>query len=165
MVIMNLSEWFRDQLQASADGFVWSVEQVPNSRRYVEPPSGLGEWPAARHVFHMLYYEQTLALPSMRQWLGDARPSTDELNEEAAWAVEKAIGKDHLSGFIAVRAEQLALLLKLDDLAWHAERETIWGPQTLRWVVSKTYQHTAEHISDVLRIALFWDRFADLQKP
>jgi hypothetical protein len=27
--------------------------------------------------------------------------------------------------------------------------------------VSKTYQHTAEHINDVLRIALFWDFFAD----
>ena len=33
----------------------------------------------------------------------------------------------------------------------------IWGPVTLSWVVSKTYQHTAEHTGDILRIALFWD--------
>jgi hypothetical protein len=26
-------------------------------------------------------------------------------------------------------------------------------------VVSKAYQHTAEHTNDVLRIALFWDIF------
>ena len=38
--------------------------------------------------------------------------------------------------------------------------ETNWGPVPLFWVVSKTYQHTAEHISDLLRIALFWDDFA-----
>ncbi|HEY3288906.1 MAG TPA: DinB family protein [Anaerolineae bacterium] len=161
---MNLSDWFRDQLQASADGFVWGVEQVPDSRRNIQPPAGLGEWPAARHLFHMLYYEQTLALPSMRQWLGDARPSTDGLDEPAAWTKAKANGEDHLAGFIAVRAEQLALLPKFNDLAWRTERETIWGPQTLLWVVGKTYQHTTEHISDVMRIALFWDRFAGLPK-
>lgn len=26
---MNLSEWFRYQLQAGADGFVWAMEQLP----------------------------------------------------------------------------------------------------------------------------------------
>ena len=30
----------------------------------------------------------------------------------------------------------------------------------LRWVVAKTYQHTAEHTSDILRIVLYWDFLA-----
>ena len=81
---MNLTQWFDNQLQASADGFAWGTEQVPNSQRYIQPPAGLGEWTVARHVFHLLYYEQTIALPSMRQWLGEACPSTDELDEDVA---------------------------------------------------------------------------------
>ena len=38
---VNPAQWFRDQLQASADGFVWGVEQVPVERRLVRPPAGL----------------------------------------------------------------------------------------------------------------------------
>ena len=37
---------------------------------------------------------------------------------------------------------------------------TGWGPIPLLWLVSKTYQHTNEHTSDVLRMALFWDYYA-----
>ena len=154
----NLSQWFHDQLQTSAEGFIWSVEQVPGLRRTVQPPAGLGEWTAARHVFHMLYYEQTLALPGMRQWLGDAAPSTDGLDEDAAWAAGQEEVESLFVKFRKVRAEQVALLPKFEPAVWNEKRETVWGPMTLLWVVSKTYQHTAEHINDVLRIALFWDR-------
>ena len=55
---MNLSQWFQTQLQASANGFVWGVEQVPQERRYVRPPGPLGEWTAARHLFHMLFWDR-----------------------------------------------------------------------------------------------------------
>jgi hypothetical protein len=156
---MNLTEWFRNQLQASADGFVWGAEQVPAARRNLQPPKGLGEWTVARHIFHMVFYEQTIALPSMQQWLGAENPAADELDEEAAWAA----GQDNVEGLLAqfrkVRSEQMALLPQFNDSHWEETRETVWGPVTLRWVVSKTYQHTAEHTNDVMRIALFWDRF------
>jgi hypothetical protein len=160
---MNYSQWFSDQLQTSADGLVWSIEQVPVPRRTVLPPVGLGDWSAARHVFHLCYYEQTLALPGMRQWLGDAIPSSDDLREETAWSVEKRPVESLVADFKKVRAEEVALLSKFDDRLWNVVRETVWGSETLLWVVSKTYQHTAEHTSDVLRIALFWDRFAARQ--
>jgi hypothetical protein len=62
--------------------------------------------------------------------------------------------------FRKVRAEQIALLEKFDEAIWDTTCEAIWGPVTLLWVVSKTYQHTAEHTSDVMRIGLFWDMFA-----
>ena len=45
--------------------------------------------------------------------------------------------------------------------AWAASVDmTGWGPIPLLWLVSKTYQHTNEHTSDVLRMALFWDYYA-----
>jgi hypothetical protein len=161
---MNLLHWFHDQLRASADGFVWGAEQVPNARRFVQPPKGLGEWIAARHIFHMVYYEQTIALPSMQQWLGAECPSTDHLDEEVAWGEGQANFESLLAQFRLVRAEQVALLPKFDALAWETTREAVWGSVSLRWVVSKTYQHTAEHTNDVMRMALFWDAFEARQK-
>jgi hypothetical protein len=35
--------------------------------------------------------------------------------------------------------------------------DLFWGNVTLLWLVSKTFQHTAEHIHDVMSMALFWD--------
>jgi hypothetical protein len=156
---MNPSQWFRQQLQASADGFVWAAEQVPLERRYMQPPTGLGEWAAARHVFHLLYYEQNIALPNMRQWLGEPWILTGGLDEGAAWGQGQDV-ENLLTEFRAVRNEQIALLSEFDEGTWHETRTNIWGPATLLWVVSKTYQHTAEHTSNVLQIALFWDFFA-----
>ena len=157
--MMNLSQWFHDQLHASADGFEWGAQLVPGARRLLQPPQGLGEWSVSRHGFHMGFYEQTIALPSMRQWLGDHCPSLDGFDEDVAWEECKDVVTGLLAEFKKVRAEQIGLLPIFDDLAWNSTRETVWGPVTLAWVVSKTYQHTAEHTNDVMRIALFWDRY------
>jgi hypothetical protein len=158
---MNYKQWFRDHLVSSAEGFIWGVEQVPGARRSMQPPEGLGEWTVARHVFHLLSYDQTLALPGMRQWLAEERLSMDDTNEEAAWGNRQTESLESLLvEFRKARAEQIALIQKFDDDLWQTSRQTIWGPVTLLWVVSKTYQHTAEHLSDVMRIGLFWDIFA-----
>ena len=152
---MDLSQWFSHQLQSSAEGFAWAVEQVPVERRLLAPPRQLGDWSAVRHVFHMLFYEQTIALPSMRQWLGGPRLLVDDLDEEAEWEKGHLLEK-LVADFRQVRTEQIAWLPQFDAALWHAARRTVWGAVTLRWVVTKTYQHTAEHTHDVLRLALFW---------
>jgi hypothetical protein len=154
---MNLSEWFSDQLNASAEGFIWAVGQVPVERRLIAPPSGLGEWNTARHVFHMLYYEQVVAVPSMKQWIGiPFTLSDEEYDEDAAWGNGKDI-EEMLADFRTVRAEQIMLLPRFHEELWHETREAVWGDVTLKWVVTKTFQHTAEHTHDVLSMALFWD--------
>ncbi len=154
---MSLSKWFHDQLQTSAEGFVWGAQQVPAARRNGRPPEALGEWTAARHIFHMGYYEQNIALPCMHQWLGKPRPSLEDVDEDIAWGEGRDDYENLLAEFKKVRDEQVQLLVKFDDPAWNSTRETNWGPVTLLWVVSKTFQHTAEHTGDILRIALFWD--------
>lgn len=164
VLTMNLSHWFHDQLQASAEGFAWGAEQVPNARRDLQPPAGLGEWTAARHIFHLWFYEETIALPSMRQWLGDSFPAAEIPDEDVVWSESHEGIESLLTKFKKVRAEQIALLPKFDEATWNSTREAVWGPVTLLWVVSKTYQHTAEHTNDVMRIALFWDLFAARQK-
>ena len=157
----NFSQWFDEQLQVSANGFVWGTEQVPEARRYAPPPKGLGEWTVARHVFHLWFYEQTIALPSMQQWLGGTMPSGEDEDEDIAWSNAQDNVEILLEKFKAVRAEQIALLPNFDEATWNATREAVWGPVSLLWVVSKTYQHTAEHINDVMRIGLFWDSYLE----
>ena len=113
---MNTTQWFHDQLQASADGFVWGVKQVPALRQQAQPPKRLGEWTVARHVFHMLYYEQTIALPSMQQWLGEPCPATDDLDEGLVWKNRQTENvEDLLAGFEMVRADQIALVDKFNE--------------------------------------------------
>ncbi|HKV57271.1 MAG TPA: DinB family protein [Ktedonobacteraceae bacterium] len=156
---MDLSSWFTNQLNAGAEGFIWSVGQVPPERRLLAPPKHPGEWSVARHVFHMLYYEQNAVVPNMQIWLGQpiTIDSTDS-NEEAAWDDGKDV-ETMLADFRRVRAAQLEMLPNFNDQLWHETRETsLWGDVTLLWLVSKTFQHTAEHTHDVMRMALFWDR-------
>ncbi len=155
---MDYSQWFKHQLQASADGFAWGARQVPETRRDARPPATLGEWTAARHVFHLLYYEDRFALPSMRQWRGDASPALAGANEDAAWAEAVHDFDRLLTDFRHGRSTQVALLDELDSSAWETMQQTIWGPRDLLWVTSKTYQHTAEHTHTVMSMALFWDR-------
>ncbi|HEV2579904.1 MAG TPA: hypothetical protein VGT44_03540, partial [Ktedonobacteraceae bacterium] len=81
---MDLSQWFSTQLSASAEGFLWAIEQVPPERRPATPPKPLGEWNVARHLFHMTYYEQLIALPSMKIWLNEPFTLTDEEYDEDA---------------------------------------------------------------------------------
>lgn len=157
---MNFSDWFREQLHVGAEGFIWSAEQVPEGRRYVQPPRGLGEWSVARHVFHMLYYEQTIALPSMHQWLGGTVPTVDDSDEDVAWADNKENLETLLIQFRNVRAKQISLLPGFEDSIWNETRKAVWGPVTLLWVVSKTFQHTAEHTNDVMQMRLWWDEFS-----
>jgi DinB superfamily len=164
---MHLASWFRDQLQSSGDGFAWSVQQIPTTRWLLQPPVPLGGWSAARHVFHILFYEERFALASMHQWLGAPipDPSTyDEAVEEAAWARNQMAVDALLARFQARRAEHLVLLTDVEAAVWEQPRMAIWGQVSLRWVVSKTYQHTAEHISDMLKLALFWDIFLARQE-
>jgi hypothetical protein len=157
---VNDAVWFQQQLQASADGFAWAIAQVPAERLNCRPPEGLGEWSAARHLFHMLDYERQIALPVMQQWLG-ASEVVVNWDEEAGWCTSCGVAiEDLLDQFRAVRREQISLLSRFSEHAWHEPQMTGWGPIPLLWLVSKTYQHTNEHTSDVLRLALFWDYYA-----
>jgi hypothetical protein len=157
----NLSQWFHDQLKASGDGFAWAVEQIPAERRYLAPPRHPEDWSAARHLFHMFYYEKYVALPVMKYWQGESLPDLPAFyqSEEDTWGS----GQDHkveslLAQFREVRGEEIALLPDINDLLWNKVRESVWGFVSLHWVVTKTYQHTCEHTHDVLRMVLWWDR-------
>ena len=163
---MDEMAWLSDELGRSAAGYDWAVRQVPMDRLALTPPSGLGEWSTLRHLFHLVWYEREIALPNMRLWLGGPPFNGEGLDEEAAWVADRASIElePWLHLFVIGRDEQRALLARIGPAAWTTRRIIDWGgvpiPVPLRWIVAKTYQHTAEHTNDVLRIALFWDLLA-----
>ena len=153
--------WFRYQLQASADGFAWSLSQISPALLDQQPvdPDYMGTWPPLRHVWHVTEYERCLALPSMKQWLGaplpgeDAWPDTDE-----AWAAVVDKSPAALSAaFRQVRQQQIGLLDDLAGADWDTPLETLWGHRPLSMVVTKTFQHTYEHGDTLLRMGLWWE--------
>jgi len=136
--ILNSSRWFQEQLRASGYGFVWAMKQVATERHDQLPPQQLGEWTAKRHAFHLLYHEENIALPRIKQWLGGKSPSVDRNAEEKAWCdVQEGI-ESLLDRFLGLRLEQIKLALQFSDEAWMQTREVQgWGPGNLHWVYSK----------------------------
>ena len=162
----NLANWFYMQLTSSAEAFAWAIEQMPEERLWIAPPPDFGEWPSARHVFHLLSYERRLALPSIRIWHDETfeRDETYEENvawENAAWAKEQNLSA-MLADFRQVRSEQIALVATFDAPSWQRTLPTpAWGEVTLPWVLTKTLQHTFEHTHNILQMRLFWDYFVN----
>lgn len=140
------AQWFHRQLESSAEAFLWAFSLISPEYLYQEPRPG--RWSAARILFHLARYEERIALPSMRQWLGGPRPlvrtpDEDALQEEIDWnAGERHPVQALIEEFKEVRAAQLVLLPRFPDHCWQEEREAIWKPVTLAWVLTKTYQHT-----------------------
>lgn len=156
----NWVEWFRSQLQASGEGFIWSFQQIDADYLHKLPPDPgyMGKWTPSRHIWHITEYERCLAMPSMRQWLGGAIPGDDSWpDSDETWdAVTDRSREGLIAAFQAVRAEQIKLLDELASIDWNETRETVWGSKPLSMVVTKTYQHTFEHGDTLLRMSLWW---------
>lgn len=130
------------------------------ARHYCRPPKGLGDWSVARHVFHMLDYERQIAVPVMQQWLG-APPAVVGWEEEASWQANCRFRPSRSSWKNSGPCASSRLLCSPDwgaHLARAANDGLGTGPVVLGG--SKTYQHTNEHTSDVLCMALNWDYYA-----
>jgi len=159
----NQPVWLQQQLQSSASALLWAVEQHPHENFYVPPRPD--RWSVARSVFHMVTYEQRLALPSLLQWDGGSQPivggeQEETVHEEQAWDGGSAHAMSALiADFNAVRTQQIEALSHLDEQGWHEGRDTVWGIRTLTWVVTKTYQHTLEHTNEILRAYLWWGKY------
>ena len=156
----DIVSWFRYQLKASGEGFIWALQRMDTALYHRIPPAMkyLGEWPPLRHVWHVTEYERCIVLPSMKQWLGGPMPSEESwIDDDAAWSrVKNQTSDDFVTAFQAVRQEQITLLTDLEAVDWAAPHQTLWGVKPLIMVVTKTYQHTFEHGDTLLRMALWW---------
>lgn len=159
--MFDWTSWFRKQLGASADAFVWAYSRIEPYRHEQLPPDAnyMGTWPPARLVWHVSEYERCLVLPTMKQWLGGEMPRADAWpDSDVAWRAVRNRSFDTLvSAFLKTRQQQIDLLDDLAGFDWEGLYDTGWGPRSLAWVVTKTYQHTFEHGDTLLRMNLWWD--------
>jgi hypothetical protein len=156
---MDLSEWFRIQLQSSGDAVVWAVGQVPDERREITPPPYFGEWSVAHHIFHLLYYEREAALPHMQHWFDESFDLTQTFThykEEETWKNNAHKLDAMLEEFQQVRTTEIALLTTFNGQSWQEIRPSGWRDQSMQWIVTKTLQHTTDHLNTILQMSLFW---------
>lgn len=162
----NHAAIFRQQLQTSADGLIYAVEQLPTGRLFVTPYPQFGVWSAARIVFHVTFHDRMVISPYITAWSNEEFPDYEHVaslgdREEENWRSAGSRQDLHalLVDFRLARDDLLQLLDLTTDDQWDAIRETVWGNVPLRWLFLKTYQHTIEHSDTLLKMMLFWDMY------
>ena len=156
--------WIQEQLAHSMTMLEAAWAALPEERRAVVPPerlSQLSTWPAQLHLYHLYIYEQN-TVDFAAYWLEDGARLTEEEDaeqgriwqgQEQDW--QQLSGAETLAGMRAQRQELLARLARASD--WHEYRDFFWGRQNLYWIASKCFQHTLEHTTTLLQLALFWE--------
>jgi hypothetical protein len=174
-------------LAEGAREVTWALCSLPRERWTDRPPAHVSQWPALRHVRHLVLRESYLTLPAVRQALADAPPDAppdacastptwlDFEHADAAWdaaaATESAEAIVHDLG--EARFELLQRLEAAPDAAWEtplsvAVDPTPGGgkrPVQLDWLLLEAHQHELEHLAAIWNIALSWDRVPRTPAP
>ena len=158
--------WLQEQLARSLTMLEGAWAALPEERRAVLPPGGLAKlssWPAQLHLYHLYIYER-ITVDYAAYWLADgARLSEAEDAEHVRlWQGQEQdwqqLGADEtMAQLSGLRQELLTGLAQAPD--WDARHDVFWGEQNLRWIAAKCFQHTLEHTTTLLQLAIFWDRF------
>ncbi len=168
---MDSKAFLAKQLDQTAQIIEWAVTFFSDERLSEVPPHSthpnapewgktfFGEWSALRVLFHLLYYEETIALPSIKHWIGEPVPDYPKSSEEEeAW--KKCNDKSELlDRFHKIRKSQLEIINRIDPMDWEKNKLVYHGHGKVSayWFVAKTIQHTLAHGDKLLRKALYWD--------
>lgn len=163
---MDHAGFFRGQLTNSADTLAWAVQQIPTGRWFVAPLPAFGEMSVAQMVFHVAWSDRHILIPQLNQWLDADQPPlqrADIPDEPAAWreTVSHANMETLLADFRDGRDTMLSTLEAYPAQAWDTTHPTLWGEVTLRWMLTRVYQHTVEHTDTLLKMGLFWDYYLE----
>ncbi len=170
---MDSRAFLAKQLDQTGQIIEWAISlfseerlsEEPSHRTHPNAPEGIesffGKWSALRVLFHLLYYEETIVLPSLKHWVGEPVPIYPKSSEEEQeW--KKCDNKTKLlDRFREVRKRQLEIINRIDPIDWDNDKLVYHGHGKVSayWFVSKTIQHTFAHGDKLLRKALYWDDF------
>jgi hypothetical protein len=160
----------------------WVIANMPSDRLFENPPHSrhphadkgfktyFGEWPALRHLYHLVFYEETYAIPTIRYWIGGSHPTVDlifpqsEL-EEAEWRnqiITTIVIEPLLERLHNLREAQLEIIQAIKEEDWQVEKvQTGLGSVSAEFVVAKTIQHSLEHANELMKNTLSWERALD----
>jgi hypothetical protein len=171
---MRSQEFLAKQLKSTAEIMEWVISLFTEDRLNEFPPhknhpkapdwaiTYLGEWSALRVLFHLVYYEEVFALPSMRECIGESKATLPDNSskEEEEW-IKGVIVTELLERFRNARDEQIAIVTAASNKELNDKRMKYFGhgKVSISWLVTKTIQHTFDHGGKLLRKALYWDDF------
>jgi hypothetical protein len=167
-------------LAEGAREVTWALCWLPRERWADLPPLGLGDWPALRHVGHLVQHETHQILPAVRQALGgpanhaSCLPALQfeqaDATGDSAHVAEAAEGL--VRGLGEARFELLQRLEAAPEDAWQrplslsaAEACGVTPAVNLGWFLLSARQHEQQHMAAIWKIALNWDRVAAEQGP
>ncbi|MHA1994645.1 MAG: DinB family protein [Candidatus Hodarchaeales archaeon] len=166
---MNTKAFLANQLDQTAQIIEWSINLFPEKRLIEIPPhstvsmkSFFGEWSALRVLFHLFYYEETIALPCLNHWIGGPVPLLPESAQVEKVEWEKCEKKSEiLDRFLEIRKKQIETIENIDIKDWDKKKLVYYGhgKVSAHWMVAKTIQHTFAHGDKLIRKALYWDDF------
>jgi hypothetical protein len=150
----------------------WALCSVPRERWTAQPPGDPNGWPALRHVWHLALRERHLTLPSVKLAINPCSSTPAHIGDlerlDATWAddAERLVREADvlLHGLSETRFELLQLLEAAPDAAWQAPphryppSESSAAPLGLATLLLRARQHELEHLSEIWRVALYWDR-------
>lgn len=158
--------WLQEQLEHSLEMLEGAWAALPEERQKALPPGRLARissWPAQLHLFHLYIYER-ITVDYAAYWSADGVAASEAeaaehirlwQGQEEDWTQLSAA--ETLAGMTEKRQELLSILAQASD--WDARYDVFWGEQNLRWIAAKCFQHTLEHTTTLLQLAIFWDRF------
>ena len=163
MTGLSDSAWIQEQLARSASMLEVAWAAIPAERLQATPPERLAwvsDWPAQRHLYHLYIYER-ITVDYAAFWLPDGAPLSVAQDAEherllsgqaADW--QQLSAAETLAGWREHRQELLASLARATN--WEA-RQPYWENQDLHTIAAECWQHTLEHTTTLLQLALFWD--------
>lgn len=163
MKAISDSAWLQEQVAHSVPMLAAAWAAIPSERRLVVPPERLAwvsDWPAQRHLYHLYIYER-ITVDYAAFWLPDGAPLTvaqdaehDRLLKRQAEDWPQLSAAELLAAWRETRHELLARLARARN--WEA-RQPYWENQDLHTIAAECWQHTLEHTTTLLQLALFWD--------
>jgi hypothetical protein len=171
----ELSSW----LEQTERIIGWAISNVPSDRLFEIPPHSrhphadkgfktyFGDWPALRHLYHLVFYEEAYSIPTMQYWTGGPHPTVDMIFpkselEEVGWEkqVISAIAVEPLlEGLHHLREVQLEIIQAIKEEDWQTEKAiTSLGSVSAEFVVTKTIQHNLEHANEIMKNVQYWER-------
>ena len=159
------SDWLQEQLAHTLTLLEGAWASLPEERWAVLPPERIrrmSSWPAQLHLYHLYQYER-ITVGIAATWLEGGVPLSEA--EEAALVApyraqeegwQQLSGAATMAGMREERQKLRAQLARATD--WDTVRDVLFGTHNLRWVVAKSVQHTIEHTTTLMQLALFWER-------
>lgn len=170
-------DFFIDQLRSTTDALEWSFFLDESKNTEIPPfdsfskrlfpenePFGryYGTWSRTKLLFHLVHYEEHIALPSMKVWIGGEPPKEEDIPKEEDFWTDESHHTNLIQKLKKFRKEQVEVIKQLNDEQWDETKSTIWGERSIEWIVSKTIQHSFEHGNKMMRHGLFWEGTAEM---